>query len=157
MKDSDSSRGKIELTIDNLSFAGEGDQDWLDQQINKLLDTASRIRSDNPVGGDPPKLEPKQNGTAPTESLASYLKAKSADAVQVQRFLATAGWLQRRGEEPLTTGAVAKALRDNQQKRLANPSDCLNKNVGRGFCEKTDEGFFITPEGWKHLGDGEEQ
>ena len=153
MKDYDLNRGKIELTIDNLSFAGEGDQDWLDQQINKLLDVVSRKRPDNPVGGDLPKLEEKQNGTAPSESLASYLKTKSADTVQVQRFLATAGWLHHRGVVPLTTGGVTKALRDNQQKRLGNPSDCLNKNVGRGFCEKTDDGFHILPEGWGQLGE----
>jgi hypothetical protein len=42
-------------------------------------------------------------------------------------------------------------LVDNQQKRLANPADCLNKNVSKGFCEKNDGGFYITPEGLKKL------
>jgi hypothetical protein len=84
-------------------------------------------------------------------SLASHIRAKCPDGSQLQRFLATSDWLRRRGQS-LTSGAVAKALVDNQQPRLANPADCLNKNVGKGFCEKTKEGFFITPEGLRELG-----
>jgi hypothetical protein len=44
------------------------------------------------------------------------------------------------------------ALAKNHQKRLANAADCLNKNVAKGYCEKTADGFFITPDGLKHLG-----
>lgn len=84
-------------------------------------------------------------------SLASHIKAKCSDGSQVLRFLVTSDWLRRRGR-PLTAGAVAKALLDNQQPRLANPADCLNKNVAKGFCEKTNDGFFVTPEGLKELG-----
>jgi hypothetical protein len=54
----------------------------------------------------------------------------------------------------LTTSAVAKALKENHQKRLANASDCLNQNTKKGFCEKSGKGFFITPEGLTHLGEG---
>lgn len=85
-------------------------------------------------------------------SLASQIKAKRADKNQVLRFLATAQWLASRDEAPLTTTAVAKALSDHNQKRLSNPADCLNKNVGKGFCEKRKDGsFFITPEGLEAL------
>ncbi len=87
-----------------------------------------------------------------TKSLASYIREKGADGNQTQRFLVTADWLRRRGQA-LSSGAVAKALTDNQQSRVSNPADCLNKNVGKGFCEKTKDGsFFITPEGLKELG-----
>lgn len=86
-----------------------------------------------------------------TASLASYIRSKQADGNQTQRFLVTADWLRRRGQS-LTSGIVAKALVDNQQSRLANPADCLNKNVSKGFCEKTKDGFFITPEGLRELG-----
>ena len=84
-------------------------------------------------------------------SLASYIRDKQADKNQTRRFLVTASWLSGRSSEPLTTTAVAKALLDNHQKRLGNPADCLNKNVSRGFCEKTKDGFFITPEGLEAL------
>lgn len=96
-------------------------------------------------------------GLAPTNvakfdvSLASYIRAKNASNSQALRFLVTADWLRRRGQA-LTSGAIAKALMDNQQARLANPFDCLNRNVAKGFCEKTKDGFFITPEGLKQLG-----
>lgn len=85
-------------------------------------------------------------------SLASHIKAKKADKNQVVRFLATAQWLTSRDDAPLTATAVAKALADHNQKRLANPADCLNKNVAKGLCEKRKDGsFFITPEGLEAL------
>jgi hypothetical protein len=88
-------------------------------------------------------------------SLAGHIKAKKADKNQVLRFLATAQWLTSRDEDALlTSGAVAKALADHNQRRLANPADCLNKNVAKGFCEKRkakDGSFFITPEGLEAL------
>ena len=153
MQDSERRRGKIGLTIGNLSFSGEGDQDWLDQQISKLIDIATKVQVATSEDDISSKPELEQKVTGPTESLATYLRTKGGDTVQTQRFLATAGWIWRRGERVLTTRTVTKALQDNQQKRLSNGADCLNQNVGRGFCEKTKEGFFITPEGWKHLGE----
>ncbi|MGJ8629052.1 MAG: hypothetical protein ACSHXB_18990 [Sulfitobacter sp.] len=53
----------------------------------------------------------------------------------------------------MKTAEISKSLKDNQQSKLSNPSECLNKNVGKGFCEKTSEGFFVTPEGWAELGE----
>ena len=85
-------------------------------------------------------------------SLAAFLKRYKAESNQVQRFLATANWLQLRGNTELKSGDVAKALQENQQSKLSNPSDCLNKNVAKGYCEKTAHSFFITPEGLSHLG-----
>ena len=151
MQDSETHRGKIELTIGDLHFAGEGDQDWLDQQIDKLIDTVSRRQINDPVDEDSSSSESKSQEAVTTGSLVSYLRAKGDETVQVQRFLSTAAWLYHRGRKDLTTSSVTKALRDNQQKRLGNPSDCLNKNVTRGFCEKTTGGFFITPDGWRQL------
>src|SRR5207247_2607984 len=63
-----------------------------------------------------------------TQSLASYLSAQQAGSNQVKRFLATADWLRRKGVSTLSTAAVSKALKDNHQARLGNPSDCLNQN-----------------------------
>ena len=155
MQNSEQRHAKIELTIGNLSFSGEGEQDWLDQQISKLIDIATQVQVATSVDDIPSKPEPEQSVTVPTESLATYLRTKGGDTIQTQRYLATAGWLWRRGERVLTTRAVNKALQDNQQKRLSNAADCLNQNVGKGFCEKTKDGFFITPEGWRHLGEGD--
>jgi hypothetical protein len=85
-------------------------------------------------------------------SLASHIKAKKGDKNQNNRFLATAHWLSGRSETPLTATAVAAALSDHNQKRLANPADALNQNVRKGYCEKRKDGsFFITPEGLEAL------
>jgi hypothetical protein len=86
-------------------------------------------------------------------SLATYIKEKGGESKQVQRFLATAAWLFKRGQENLTAPSIAKALSDPRQKKLANASDAFNQNVSKGYCEKTKDGFFITPEGWKALGE----
>jgi hypothetical protein len=81
-------------------------------------------------------------------SLASFIKSKKGEKNQNTRFLATASWLSGRSQDPLTAKAVAKALADHNQRRLANPADCLNQNVRKGFCEKRKDGsFFVTPEG----------
>ena len=84
--------------------------------------------------------------------MASYIKAKHGEENQVQRFLATADWLRRRGTTVLTTALVSKTLKEHQQKRLGNPADCLNQNTAKGYTEKTTTGFFIAPDGLKHLG-----
>ena len=153
MASDENPQGKVELKIGNLSFSGEGNQEWLDKQVSKLLDATSvqsvgtgQEAAPTPAGG-------AGQSPAAIGSLASFLKAKDAGGKQVQRFLATGAWLFHREEKQLTTTLIAKALADNHQKRLGNPSDCLNKNVTKGHCEKTSDGFFITPEGWKELGE----
>jgi hypothetical protein len=72
----------------------------------------------------------------------------------VRKFLATAVWLHdSRNMDRLTTGDVTKALSANRQGKLTNPSDCLNGNVKRGFCEKDGKKqFFVTDEGRTNLG-----
>lgn len=150
-------QGKIEVTIGRVVFSGEGTQDWLAEQLNKVLEAAKNqsASSNEPeviiaevVQNDPTAAVAKKVG-----SLANYLKSNNATTSQVRRFLTTAGWLVKRGNSSLKTGDVTKALKDNQQSRIGNPADALNQNVSKGFCEKTSDGFFITPEGWEEIGD----
>ena len=149
------SEGKISFTLGNLSFTLEGSENWVGQQMEKII---AAIPTLAPVA-KPVEPEHKQtngggqSGTPFTESLASFLKSKGAEGNQNKSFLATAGWLRRRGNTTLTTAMVSKALKDNQQKRLGNAAECLNQNVGKGFCEKTSDGFYISPEGLKSLGE----
>lgn len=144
---------KIDVTVGNLSFAGEGEQDWLAEQLDKVLKAAPGIARAQPgtKGGATGSSGGDGGGEFKT-TLASYIKEKGAETSQVDRFLVTADWLRRRGAEKLTTAAVSKALIDNHQKRLANPADCLNKNVSKGYFEKADGGFYLTPDGLKKLG-----
>jgi hypothetical protein len=148
---------KIEINVAGIVFSGQGEEKWLSAQLDKILATAAELSKLKPTHAPATlpaiKTSAVANVLAPSGStLASYIKAKSGDANQVKRFLAAAHWLQLRGETVLTTAKVAKALADNQQKRLANPSDALNQNVRKGHCEKTATGFFITPDGLSDLG-----
>lgn len=147
-------QGKIQFQLGGLSFSGEGSETWLAKQLEFVLSKVPEVsnfiepvEADREAEGRSASKKPVQVG-----SLASHIKAKGAESNQTQRFLAAADWLRLKGEKALETSMVSKALQDNQQKRLSNPADALNKNVAKGFCEKTGKGFFITPEGLKALG-----
>lgn len=147
------SQGKIELSVGPVSFSAEGEQTWLAEQLDKVLKSAPELARIHP----PATSRDAASTTSATdkgfkETLAAYIKAKGGEDNQVKRFLATADWLRLRGEQNLTTSAVTKALKENHQKRLANAADCLNQNVSKGYCEKVDGGFYITPDGLKSLG-----
>lgn len=146
---------KIDVSVGAVSFSGEGDQAWLAEQLDKVLKAAPELAR---APAKPAGAAPAAPGPVITDhsqfatSLSAYIKEKGGETNQVDRFLITADWLRRRGTTNLATAAVSKALTDNHQKRLANPADCLNKNVSKGLCEKTETGFYITPEGLKKLG-----
>lgn len=144
---------KIELTVGSFSFSGSGEAEWLAGQLEKILEAVPRLIAYQPAAAaEPDNTLTVSPGAGATQTLATYIKAKGGETSQVIRFLATADWLRLRGSTSLTTAAVTKALSDNQQKRLGNAADCLNKNVSKGYCEKKGDGFFITPEGLKSLG-----
>ncbi len=104
----------------------------------------AKIASTQALGGGAAGGQASKSGG----TLAAFLKAKGATSNQVRKFLSTAIWLHDRDKKDrLTTGDVTKALADNQQSRLSNASDCLNQNVGKGFCEKDGKGFYVTEEG----------
>ena len=148
---------KLSVGVGSLSFAGEGTEDWLTGQLEKFLEAVPALAGVKVANAQAQEADSSGGDAAATEatftdSLAAHIKAKGGDTVQVTRFLATADWLRRRGAKALTTAAVSKALQENHQKKRRNPSDCLNLNVTKGSCEKTKDGFFITPSGLKELG-----
>lgn len=143
---------KLEVTIGTITFKGEGDQSWLSGELQKVIEAAASKAI--PHHHEP---KPAVTGTADgtfTTSLASFLKEKTATSHN-KRFLATALWLRKRGMATLSTAEVTKALRDNHQARLANPSQSLNNNTTSGYCEKNGKTFFITQEGLTYLGEAE--
>lgn len=151
------STSKIEVTVGPVSFTGEGEQAWLAEQLEKVLRAAPQVLAAHQPNAAPAEPAGSAAATAAadaafTTSLSTYIKEKGGESSQVDRFLIAADWLRRRGNTKLATAAVSKALTDNHQKRLANPADCLNQNVSKGYCEKSDGGFYITPEGLKKLG-----
>lgn len=157
-----SDQAKLRLKYGELQIEYEGEQAFLRDGFVEMLQQAGEVlgRLPNapivhqpaPLGlPEPPPINAQFEAVFST-SLHAHLKAKGADKKQVEKFLATADWLRRRGSNELNTAAVSKALAENQQSKLSNPADCLNQNVAKGFCEKTASGFFITPEGISHLG-----
>ncbi|RKY83799.1 hypothetical protein DRQ11_12510, partial [candidate division KSB1 bacterium] len=84
-------------------------------------------------------------------TLPVFLNEKDATKNQLNKFLATAIWLHAKGKNRLKTSDITAALKDAQQTRLGNPSDCLNKNVKKGYIEKDGTEFFVTQEGRSFL------
>lgn len=139
---------KIEFQLGSISFLGEGDKDWVSEQLDKILEKAPDLL----------RIEPKHTSSLSSfpidresedfsETLAIYLKSKNVTVNQNKRFLATAAWLRLRGQNRITTSDVSKALKNNNQIKLTNPSECLNQNVRKGYCEKDGKRFFVTDEG----------
>ena len=148
-------QAKLAFQVGQISFSGEGSEEWVAKQLDHFLSKMPEIscfvpRTQNP--SEPEKSLRTPATPAAVGSLASHIKGKGGESNQVKRFLATADWLRLKGEKNLSTGLVSKALQDNHQKRLANAAMCLNRNVGQGYCEKTASGFYISPEGLQSLG-----
>lgn len=142
---------KITVKVGPIEFSGEGEDKWLAAQLDKILEKAPKLASIAPVptvgGGGAPHIPMSADANVAQQTLAAYLKAKGATKNQVRKFLAAAVWLEAKGKSRLSTADVTKALKDSNQSRLGNPSDCLNQNIGKGYCERDGKVFYVTQEG----------
>ncbi len=85
---------RIEFKIGNIEFVGEGDQDWVTEQLDKVLTRIPELESESK------KSTPKTTQVteqAATENLSTFLRKRDAIDKQRRRFLGTAVWLQQRG------------------------------------------------------------
>ena len=138
-------KSKIEIKIGIVEFVGEGDQEWLSQQLDKVLNKVPELlkiefpNSDNAPSQQTTEIPEAQvsNNPVPTDSvprnLVTYLREKNATGNQVNKFLVTAVFLQLNGKSRITTSEISESLRTSNQSKLANASDALNKNVRKGF------------------------
>lgn len=146
---------RIEFTIGAISFVGEGDKDWVAAQLDKILEKAPELIKLAPKrqiaemapSDSHPTIQMQQDDSIAQQTLPGFLQEKGAMKPQVRKFLATAIWLMAKGKDRLTTSDVTQAVRESKQRRLSNASDCLNKNVAKGYCEKDGKEFFVTQEG----------
>lgn len=153
------SDSKIQIKVGNVEFSGEGNQEWLTSQLDKILERAFELIVIEPkthngisVSNDEVKDKIAGNGSR-SSSLVSFLKENNATVQQVKKYLATAAFLQINGKHRLNTSDVVEALKNANQSRLGNPSDCLNQNVKKGHCEKDGgKDFFVTVDGFRELG-----
>ncbi len=153
---------KIEIRVGEVSFSGEGTEKWLSEQLDKLIEKIPQLSKVHSQEHDETGGTGKGTGTGAsaaaghkvTETLAAFLKAKSATTNQVRKFLATAIWLHDHGNtEVVNTSDVIAALSNARQKELTNPAASLNQNASKGFCsKKTRNQFFVTEEGRTNIG-----
>lgn len=145
---------KAEFKIGTIEFSGEGEKEWVTEQLDKILEKAPKLLNlvpqqiaDSKINSS--KLNPPDTKNSTTRKpLATFLKENNATTNQNDKFLATAIWLQdKENKARLDTKEVTKALSDSKQSRLGNASECLNQNVAKGFCEKDGNGFYVTEEG----------
>ena len=141
---------KIRIKAGSIKVAYEGPEEFLDSKLPKLISEVTTLAEQIPAGSD------NSNSNGDTESrtpvpLASFLKEKKATS-QARRFLATAEWLHQTGRERIETKDVTKALRESNQKKLGNASDCLSRNISKGFCDRDGKEFFVTEDGRNSLG-----
>jgi hypothetical protein len=160
---------KIELTLGSFRFSCEGEKEWVEVQLERILDRAPSLLSlgdevaatsageeveevaaeeARPVArrGRKPR-EVKAKKPVSSDPLVAYLKEKKADNNQVRKFLATAVYLHSQGTQKFSTPMISKKLKAAGVPKLSNASDCLNKNVKKGFCIKEDKEFVLTNEG----------
>lgn len=206
---------KIDFTFENLHFSCEGDNAWVEKQLNHVLSRipsllayhkkgenvveevieineveegnlksspATKVKrgktkqgkvtgeSVSPVtakkkmkpdaGEHKPELKKRTKKEklekpviGPVDSLLNqYLTEKRAQKNQVRKFLATAVYLARiSGVSRMSTSAVTLALKEAGIEKLANASDCLNKNEKSSYCIKEGKEFVITENGFLHI------
>lgn len=149
---------KIQIKVGGVEFSGEGDKEWIGKQLDKILAKANELQevhtdeSFKGTTGSTLHSPMKPDSTIGNKTLSTFLREKDATTNQNKKFLATAVWLEAKGKNRLTTSDVNGAIKDNSQKRLGNASDCLNRNVNKGYCEKDGKEFFVTQEGKDSLG-----
>jgi len=150
------SESKIHIKIGPVEFAGEGRQDWVTKQLDKIIAHADKLVKLAPAAGVPPSEGGGQGDKGKDDSIASmplaaFLKSKNATKNQLRKFVATAVWLHAKGTKRLETKQITQALKDASQSRIGNPGDALKKNTTKGYCEKDGKQFFVTEEGEKSL------
>lgn len=156
------SESKIELRIGEITFSGEGDSVWLSEQLDKILNRAGELLSvslnssevQSSEAGNTSHQEADLSGHNEISSkpLATWLRDKNAETNQNLKFLATAVWLEAKGQNRLQTSDVTSALSKSNQKKLGNAAECLNQNTKKGYCEKEGKQFYVTEEGKRSLG-----
>ena len=148
---------KIEIRIGQIHFTGEGNQDWIAKQLDKIIEKADKLVRLAPPAqcetGNAPGIAGGDTASIAIakKTLPAFLDAKKARSNQTKKFLVTSVWLHAKGQEKLKTRDVTAALKSANQSRIGNAADCLNKNVNKGYCEKDGDQFFVTDEGRQSL------
>jgi hypothetical protein len=141
---------KIRIKVGAVEVEYEGQESYLDKKLLGLVEQLTKLNKAVPPtsGGGGPRTPNVPGGT----TLVRFLADRNAKTNQVRKFLATAVWLQdMKDQQRLQVRDVTSALKDANQTRLGNPSQCLKQNMGKGYCEKDGKQFYVTDEGRREL------
>jgi RNA polymerase-interacting CarD/CdnL/TRCF family regulator len=141
----------IQIEVGRVKFIAQGSPDWVDKKYEEFLRHISDLQKHLPAAEAPTTDQRKLILEQTDVPLAIFLKNFKVGSSQNNRFLAAAVWLKLKGQNVVKTAEVVKALADAHQQRLGNPADILNQNVKKGFCVKSADGFYVTPEGEESL------
>lgn len=159
---------KIEIKLGTIEFSGEGEQGWVTDQLDKILELVPKltpeIASNKPANQSIKQPVVTASMAAPSDlfstnkservipdNLSTFLRKKDAIDKQRRRFLGTAVWLQLNGQQVIKTKDVTDALRAARQIKITNPSHQLNQNIAQGFCQKEGTRFYVTPQGIENI------
>lgn len=154
------SDAKIEIKIGQIQFSGQGEQDWVAKQLDKVIAQAEKLiqlaslpdaDDGDGDGGDHDPKPMKPDAAIAKKTLPAFLSEKSATTNQVKKFLATAVWLEAKGKNRLQNKDVTVALRTANQAKIKNTALSLSRNISKGYCEKDGNQFFVTDDGKKSL------
>jgi len=134
---------KIRIKVGDVEVDFEGPESFLDKKLPELISRLSQMSETSSADPEKSKIRRVSGDPGP---LAAFLRASKVRS-KSKRFLAAAEWLHRKGSARVKTNDVTKALKDNSQSGVGNASQCLNNNVGSGYCEKDGKQFYVTEEG----------
>ena len=151
------SNSKIEIKVGIVKFSGEGEQKWLSEQLDKILEKIPELLKlelrvpSNPA--DPivtskstPKA-PKKAGSVSKQSLSTFLKEKKPTS-KPDLFLATAIWIHDNQDKTrIQQKDINVELKKSSQVPILNLTQEFNRNVKKGYCVKDANSFYVTPEG----------
>jgi len=162
---------KIDFSFENLHFSCEGEKDWVERQLNQVLnripglvqpqakavleatETATQViavpvEPEKKRGRKSRKVAVENADIAVENALYQFLVDAKADKNQVRKFLATAVYLYTfENYQKFSTPVISKTLKRFAVEKLLNASDCLNKNEKKGFCIKDEKEFTLTEAG----------
>lgn len=97
------------IEINFSTVVAEGEPAWVAEQVNRLSNVVNtrRVSLSEPTSSAVDSAQTESESTP--ELLREWLIDRNAKT-QPEQFIATAVWLQKRGEQHLTSGAVRDAL-----------------------------------------------
>ena len=156
------SNSKIEIKVGIVEFSGEGEQKWLSEQLDKILEKVPELLKielsvpqtaasfeDSPSTVQSPNSEVAS--TLVKKPLATFIKENSPKT-QPQLFLVTSIWIHDNlNKSRLQHQDINTELKKSNQKPIGKLSQELGRNVKAGFIVKDEKSFYVTPEGRKQF------